>query len=105
MVKIITKRYRLQEEKTKRNIVEQHIEAPSPIKTNVGNAHILMSVLGAVIVAAGTGLVLTIYGAASQFLNTFGAIIASYSLPVLITIPVLIPIIKKYEKGLKEEVK
>jgi hypothetical protein len=37
MVKIITKRYRLQEEKTKRNIVEQHIEAPAPIKTNVGN--------------------------------------------------------------------
>ena len=74
-------------------------------KTNVGNAHILMSVLGAVIVAAGTGLVLTIYGAASQFLNTFGAVIASFSLPVLITIPVLIPIIKKYEKGLKEEVK
>ena len=37
MVKIITKRYRLQEEKNKRNIVEQHIEAPAPIKENIGN--------------------------------------------------------------------
>lgn len=36
MVKIITKRYRLQEEKTKKNIVEQHIETPAPIKVKVG---------------------------------------------------------------------
>lgn len=37
MVKIITKRYRLQEEKNKKNIVERHIETPAPIKKNVGN--------------------------------------------------------------------
>ena len=37
MVKIITKRYRLQEVKNKKNIVEQHIETPAPVKANVGN--------------------------------------------------------------------
>ena len=36
MVKIITKRYRLQEEKTKKNIVKQHIETPAPITVKVG---------------------------------------------------------------------
>lgn len=37
MVKIITKRYRLQEEKKQKNNVEQHIETPAPIKANVSN--------------------------------------------------------------------